>query len=124
MLSLEAQRLKAILFVIKVTRLIDQSASSYLHVDNNLICDCKLAWIWGLRNETKNTKLRDALEELTCFLESNNATQKINSEDLARNQPLPGKFCFTRERTRKYKCLSAKFISALCQKGKCKIYSI
>lgn len=100
------------MLVIKVMRLTDQSASWYLHVENNLICDCKLAWIWGLRNETKNTKLRDALEELTCFLESNNATQKINSEDLGRNQPLdiPGKFCFTRECARKYEHFSAKFI--------------
>lgn len=48
--------------------------------DNELICDCKLAWIWGLRNETKNTNLRDALEELTCFIEYNNATQKNNNE--------------------------------------------
>ncbi|XP_011496594.1 PREDICTED: uncharacterized protein LOC105361181 [Ceratosolen solmsi marchali] len=35
-----------------------------------MICDCKLAWIWGLRNETKNPKLREGLEELTCFLEA------------------------------------------------------
>ncbi|TGZ48788.1 connectin [Temnothorax longispinosus] len=62
--------------------------NSHLYLGgNNLICDCKLAWIWGLRNETKNTELRSALEELTCFLESNNATQKINNEDLGRNQP-------------------------------------
>ncbi|KAL0134122.1 hypothetical protein PUN28_001166 [Cardiocondyla obscurior] len=70
-----------------VTNLYGINSHLYLG-ENNLICDCKLAWIWGLRNETKNTKLRDALEELTCFLESNNATQKINSEDLGRNHPL------------------------------------
>ncbi|XP_011870755.1 PREDICTED: connectin-like [Vollenhovia emeryi] len=62
--------------------------NSYLYLgENSLKCNCKLAWIWGLRNETKNMKLRDALEELTCFLESNNATQKIYREDLERNQP-------------------------------------
>lgn len=33
-------------------------------------------------------KLRDSLEELTCFLESNNATLKINKEDLERNEAL------------------------------------
>lgn len=55
---------------------------------NKLICDCKLAWIWGLRNETKNVKLRDSLEELTCFLESNNATLKNNKEDLEWNEAL------------------------------------
>ncbi|KOC59901.1 Connectin [Habropoda laboriosa] len=55
---------------------------------NKLICDCKLAWIWGLRNETKNKQLRHSLEELTCFLESNNATLKINNEDLEWNEAL------------------------------------
>nr|XP_050863662.1 connectin-like [Vespula vulgaris]XP_050863663.1 connectin-like [Vespula vulgaris]XP_050863664.1 connectin-like [Vespula vulgaris]XP_050863665.1 connectin-like [Vespula vulgaris] len=66
------------------------NSTSYFYLDGNkLICDCNLAWIWGLRNETKNTKLRDALEELTCFLESNNtATSKINNDDLERNQEL------------------------------------
>ncbi|KAL6257967.1 hypothetical protein P5V15_011563 [Pogonomyrmex californicus] len=63
-------------------------SNGYLYLSrNNLICDCKLAWIWGLRNETKNPKLQGALEELTCFLESNNASRKINSEDPGRNQP-------------------------------------
>lgn len=37
---------------------------------NKLICDCQLIWIWGLRNETRNPKLREGLEELTCFLEA------------------------------------------------------
>ncbi|XP_029678267.1 connectin-like [Formica exsecta] len=69
-----------------VTNLYDTNSHFYLS-ENDLICDCKLAWIWGLRNETKNTKLRDALEELTCFLESNNATQKFNNEGLGKNQP-------------------------------------
>lgn len=59
-----------------VTNLYNSSSHFYLN-GNKLICDCKLTWIWGLRNETKNTKLREALEELTCFLE-----EKINSEDL------------------------------------------
>ncbi|XP_017883786.2 uncharacterized protein LOC108627193 [Ceratina calcarata] len=53
---------------------------------NKLICDCKLAWIWGLRNETKNTKLRDSLEQLTCFLEGNNTALKINNEVLEWNE--------------------------------------
>ncbi|XP_072753723.1 connectin [Anoplolepis gracilipes] len=69
-----------------VTNLYGTNSHFYLN-ENELICDCKLAWIWGLRNETKNTKLRDALEELTCFLESNNATQKINNEGPGKNQP-------------------------------------
>lgn len=70
--------------------------STRLISGNNLICDCKLTWIWGLRNETKNRKLRDALEELTCFLE-----EKINNEDLDDNEALeitrnPGGLLFLR----------------------------
>ncbi|XP_076299640.1 leucine rich repeat protein connectin [Lasioglossum baleicum] len=64
------------------------STSHFYITGNKLICDCKLSWIWGLRNETKNTNLRDALEKLTCFLESNNASQKINNADLERNEAL------------------------------------
>ncbi|KAF7380590.1 hypothetical protein HZH68_016455 [Vespula germanica] len=65
------------------------SLKSQLVARNKLICDCNLAWIWGLRNETKNTKLRDTLEELTCLLESNDtATPKIDNDDLERNQEL------------------------------------
>ncbi|XP_068976753.1 connectin-like [Bombus flavifrons] len=70
-----------------VTNLYNSSSQFYLS-GNKLICDCKLAWIWGLRNETKNVKLRESLEELTCFLESNNATLKINNDDLEWNEAL------------------------------------
>ncbi|XP_076683284.1 leucine rich repeat protein connectin [Andrena cerasifolii] len=65
-----------------VTNLYNSTSHFFLN-GNNLICDCKLTWIWGLRNETKNRKLRDALEELTCFLE-----EKINNEDLDDNEAL------------------------------------
>ncbi|XP_076382893.1 leucine rich repeat protein connectin [Megalopta genalis] len=64
------------------------SSSHFYITGNELMCDCKLAWMWGMRNETKNTNLRLALEKLTCFLESNNASQKINSADLERNEAL------------------------------------
>ncbi|XP_033208617.1 connectin isoform X2 [Belonocnema kinseyi] len=61
---------------------------SYFYLDGNkLTCDCKLAWIWGLRNETKNSKLREDLEELTCFLESKNASLK-SVKDAERNSAL------------------------------------
>ncbi|XP_043251281.1 connectin [Colletes gigas] len=68
-----------------VTNMYNVTSHFYLN-GNKLICDCKLAWIWGLRNETKNRKLRNALEKLTCFLESNNASQKINNADLEWNE--------------------------------------
>lgn len=47
---------------------------------NVLICDCKIAWLWTLRNETKNLKLREDLSELTCFFESQNVTQKLHND--------------------------------------------
>ncbi|KAK0163589.1 hypothetical protein PV327_007257 [Microctonus hyperodae] len=48
---------------------------SYLYLDDNkFICDCKLAWIKGLRNETVNQQLKDSLDMLTCFLEGHNKT--------------------------------------------------
>ena len=43
------------------------------------MCDCKLVWMWGLRNQTKNVKLRESLEKLTCLLETNNATMKVTN---------------------------------------------
>jgi hypothetical protein len=49
-----------------------------------MICDCKLAWIWGLRNETKNQKLREGLEELTCFLEARYEPKFDSNEDFSR----------------------------------------
>ncbi|XP_046626705.1 connectin [Neodiprion virginianus] len=51
---------------------------SYFYLEGNkLICDCRLAWIWGLRNETNNTQLKESLDELTCFLELNNSTVQV-----------------------------------------------
>lgn len=69
-----------------VTNLYNNVSYFYLN-GNKLICDCKLQWIWGLRNETKNIKLRENLEELTCFLESKNASDK-SVKDAERNSAL------------------------------------
>lgn len=69
-----------------VTNLYNNVSYFYLN-GNKLICDCKLQWIWGLRNETKNIKLREVLEELTCFLESKNASLK-SVKDAERNSAL------------------------------------
>ncbi|XP_031843683.1 leucine rich repeat protein connectin isoform X2 [Nomia melanderi] len=89
-LDLRDNRLKTITFdnIKPIATNLYNSSSHFFVTGNELICDCKLAWIWGLRNETKNTNLRDALEKLTCFLESNNASQKINNVDLERNEAL------------------------------------
>lgn len=68
------------------------NSSSYFYLEGNkLTCDCRLAWIWGLRNETNNTRLKESLEELTCFLETNNATTRQstdNTQDEKQSQAL------------------------------------
>jgi len=91
--------------------------SLYLLTENDLTCDCKLTWIWGLRNETKNTKLRDALEELICFLESSNATQKINNGGLGKNQSpeIASKFFFMHTYIISFSAINRSFASKMCK---------
>lgn len=36
---------------------------------NRLVCDCRLDWIYTLRNETPNEQIRAALDETDCILE-------------------------------------------------------
>lgn len=40
-----------------------------------MVCDCKLTWIWGLKNETKNQKMREGLEDLKCLLDATYETK-------------------------------------------------
>lgn len=39
-----------------------------LIADNKLICDCRLGWLFELRNRSKNARVHDILEHLTCVL--------------------------------------------------------
>ncbi|KAH8270386.1 hypothetical protein KR018_009307 [Drosophila ironensis] len=45
------------------------STSELLVSDNKFICDCRLQWIFELKNRTRHLQLRDSLEELTCTLQ-------------------------------------------------------
>lgn len=40
-----------------------------LIADNKFICDCRLQWIFELKNRTRHLQLRDSLEELICTLQ-------------------------------------------------------
>uniref|UniRef100_A0A1A9VAK2 Uncharacterized protein n=1 Tax=Glossina austeni TaxID=7395 RepID=A0A1A9VAK2_GLOAU len=37
--------------------------------DNNFICDCRLQWLYELKNRTRHQQLRDSLEEFVCTLQ-------------------------------------------------------
>lgn len=39
------------------------------HIDNKFICDCRLQWIFELRNRTRHQQLRDSLENFICALQ-------------------------------------------------------
>ncbi|XP_022208331.2 connectin [Drosophila obscura] len=44
------------------------STSELLVSDNKFICDCRLQWIFELKNRTRHLQLRDSLDELHCSL--------------------------------------------------------
>lgn len=46
-----------------------QSNVEYINflVGNQLKCDCRLSWIYELRNETENNELKLSFEQLTCI---------------------------------------------------------
>ncbi|XP_067612828.1 connectin [Eurosta solidaginis] len=44
------------------------STSELLLSDNNFICDCRLQWLFELKNRTRFLQLRDSLEDFVCTL--------------------------------------------------------
>ncbi|XP_036337713.1 connectin [Rhagoletis pomonella] len=44
------------------------STSELLLSDNNFVCDCRLQWIFELKNRTRFMQLRDSLEDFVCTL--------------------------------------------------------
>uniref|UniRef100_A0A1A9WLG0 Uncharacterized protein n=1 Tax=Glossina brevipalpis TaxID=37001 RepID=A0A1A9WLG0_9MUSC len=39
------------------------------NTDNNFICDCRLQWLYELKNRTRHQQLRESLEEFVCTLQ-------------------------------------------------------
>ncbi|CAK1543225.1 unnamed protein product [Leptosia nina] len=59
----------------------DKALSSVVYLDGNpLSCDCRLAWIYALRNETKDSTLKNALEKVTCLTENNDIDRNLNDQ--------------------------------------------
>ncbi|CAB3247066.1 unnamed protein product [Arctia plantaginis] len=46
----------------------DKAASTAVYLEGNpLTCDCRLSWIYTLRNETRDFTLKQALEKISCI---------------------------------------------------------
>ncbi|GJQ65346.1 putative reticulon nogo receptor [Trypoxylus dichotomus] len=45
---------------------------------NKLLCDCRLEWLYKLKNESKNQETRNILEELTCYSKTDGAIQLVS----------------------------------------------
>ncbi|XP_052863375.1 connectin-like [Anopheles cruzii] len=44
------------------------NSTAILHLkDNRFVCDCRLLWLFDLRNNTKNDVLRQALQQIECL---------------------------------------------------------
>lgn len=69
-----------------------RSSHSYVVTDNEFICDCRLGWIFDLKNRTKNFELRYSLEEIECMLKTKDrptgARIKVNVDDVMKKQIL------------------------------------
>lgn len=48
---------------------------------NPLSCNCRLSWIYVLRNETKDTTLKHALEKVSCIVETISERHSNNQDN-------------------------------------------
>ncbi|XP_072930644.1 uncharacterized protein [Epargyreus clarus] len=59
----------------------DKTVSSVVYLDGNpLNCNCRLSWIYVLRNETKDSSLKHALEKISCVTDTPN-DRRLNDQN-------------------------------------------
>lgn len=65
---------------------------SFYVTDNELICDCRLAWIFDLKNRTRNFELKYSLEEVECSMKTKERPSggkiRVNVDDVMKKQVL------------------------------------
>lgn len=60
----------------------DKSLSSVVYLDGNpLNCNCRLSWIYVLRNETQDNTMKHALEKISCVPDPTNDRRLSETKD-------------------------------------------
>lgn len=66
--------------------------SVFFVTDNEFICDCRLAWIFDLKNRTRNFELKYSLEEVECTMKTKERPSggkiRVNVDDVMKKQVL------------------------------------
>ncbi|CRK99188.1 CLUMA_CG012497, isoform A [Clunio marinus] len=64
--------------------------SMLLMKENKLICDCRLGWVYDLRNRTKSFQLKYSMEEVECIMNTKNHRKgvrvSVNVDDSTRKK--------------------------------------
>lgn len=48
--------------------------------ENQFVCDCRLTWIYDVRNRTKNFDLRRTIDRITCRMDNDHSLYKFNNK--------------------------------------------
>lgn len=68
-----------------------QFFSFFYFTGNEFICDCRLAWLFDLKNRTKNFELRYSLEEVECIKTKDRPSGgriRVSPDDVMKKQVL------------------------------------
>lgn len=74
-----------------MNNLVNHTGMLYIK-DNEFICDCRLAWVFDLKNRTKNFELKYSLEEIECMMKPKDRPTggriRVNLDDVMKKQVL------------------------------------